>query len=136
MVLYIANTYPQKPKDNIIYDLYSASDLNPNNINKLKTNNIFKYTIKFDNKSDLLEAIGLHEDDMWFRDMVMSSYSHYEFNDSYTIEEDFKEGYIFEYDLTEENFDTLKSIAKMVLPNEKVDFEVTFLEKCLKTLTF
>jgi hypothetical protein len=80
-------------------------------------------TIKFDNKSDLLEAIGLHEDDMWFRDMVMSSYSHYEFNDSYTIEEDFKEGYIFEYDLTEENFDTLKSIAKMVLPNEKVDFE-------------
>ena len=80
-------------------------------------------TIKFDNKSDLLEAIGLHEDDMWFRDMIMSSYSHYEFNDSYTIEEDFKEGYIFEYDLTEENFDTLKSIAKMVLPNEKVDFE-------------
>jgi hypothetical protein len=80
-------------------------------------------TIKFDNKSDFLEAIGLHEDDMWFRDMIMSSYSHYEFNDSYTIEEDFKEGYIFEYDLNEENFDTLKSIAKMVLPNEKVDFE-------------
>lgn len=80
-------------------------------------------TIKFDNKSDLLEAIGLHEDDMWFRDMVMSSYSHYEFSDSYTIEEDFKEGYIFEYELNEENFDTLKSIAKMVLPNEEVNFD-------------
>ena len=60
---------------------------------------------------------------MWFRDMVMSSYSHYEFNDSYTIEEDFKEGYIFEYDLTEENLDTLKSIAKMVLPNEQVNLD-------------
>lgn len=80
-------------------------------------------TIKFDSKSDLLEAIGLHEDDMWFRDVVMSSYSHYEFNSSYTIEEDFKEGYIFEYDLTEENLDTLKSIAKMVLPNEQVNLD-------------
>ena len=80
-------------------------------------------TIKFDHKSDLLEAIGLNENDMWFRDMIMSSYSHYEFNDSYTIEEDFKEGYIFEYDLTEENLDTLKSIAKMVLPNEQVNLD-------------
>ena len=80
-------------------------------------------TIKFDDKSELVEAIGLHEDDMWFRDMVMSPHNHYEFGDSYTIEEDFKEGYIFEYDLTEENLDTLKSIAKMVLPNEQVNLD-------------
>ena len=103
-------------------DLY-AIDKNIEFINVKRPLGQSLVTIKFDNKSDLLEAIGLHEEDMWFRDMVMSSYSHYEFNDSYTIEEDFKEGYIFEYDLTEENFDTLKSIAKMVLPNEKVDFE-------------
>ncbi len=37
-------------KDNIIYDLYSSVDTNYNNVNKLQTNNIFKYTIKFDNK--------------------------------------------------------------------------------------
>lgn len=37
-------------RDNIIYDLYSEADTNSNNVNKLKTNNIFKYTIKFDNK--------------------------------------------------------------------------------------
>lgn len=80
-------------------------------------------TIKFDDKSDLLKAIGLDENDMWFRDMVMSSYGYYEFNDSYNLMEDFKYGYIFEYDLTEENLDTLKSIAKMVLPNEEVNLE-------------
>ncbi len=37
-------------KDYIIYDLYSEQDSNYNNVNKLITNNIFKYTIKFDNK--------------------------------------------------------------------------------------
>ncbi len=37
-------------KDNIIYDLYNSSDTNTNNVNKLKTNNIFKYTVLFDNK--------------------------------------------------------------------------------------
>ena len=103
-------------------DLY-AIDKNIEFINVKRPLGQSLVTIKFDNKSDLLEAIGLHEDDMWFRDMVMSSYSHYEFNDSYTIEEDFKEGYIFEYDLTEENLDTLKSIAKMVLPNEQVNLD-------------
>jgi hypothetical protein len=60
---------------------------------------------------------------MWFRDMVMSSYGHYEFNDAYTIEEEFKEGYIFEYALNDENRDTLKVIASSVLPNKKIDFE-------------
>ena len=103
-------------------DLY-AIDKNIEFINVKRPLGQSLVTIKFDNKSDLLEAIGLHEEDMWFRDMVMSSYSHYEFNDSYTIEEDFKEGYIFEYDLTEENLDTLKSIAKMVLPNEQVNLD-------------
>ena len=37
-------------KDYIIYDLYNSVDTNSNNVNKLVTNNIFKYTIKFDNK--------------------------------------------------------------------------------------
>jgi len=80
-------------------------------------------TIKLGDKEYFLEAINLSQDDMWFRDMVMSPYSTYEFNDAYTIEEDFKEGYIFEYALNDENRDTLKVIASSVLPNNKVDFE-------------
>lgn len=110
-------------KGNLTIDELYGMDSSIEEINTRRPLGQTLITIKFDNKSDLLEAIGLHEDDMWFRDMVMSSYSHYEFSDSYTIEEDFKEGYIFEYELNEENLDTLKSIAKMVLPNEKVDFE-------------
>jgi len=80
-------------------------------------------TIKLGDKEYFLEAINLSQDDMWFRDMVMSPYSTYEFNDAYTIEEDFKEGYIFEYALNDENRDTLKVIASSVLPNKEVDFE-------------
>jgi hypothetical protein len=80
-------------------------------------------TIKLGDKEYFLEAINLSQDDMWFRDMVMSPYSTYEFNDAYTIEEDFKEGYIFEYALNDENRDTLKVIASSVLPNKKIDFE-------------
>jgi hypothetical protein len=110
-------------KGKLTYDDLYAMDKDIEYIDVKKPLGQSLVTIKFDNKSDLLEAIGLHEDDMWFRDMVMSSYSHYEFNDSYAITEDFKEGYIFEYDLTEENLDTLKSIAKMMLPNEEVNLE-------------
>jgi len=80
-------------------------------------------TIKLGDKEYFLEAINLSQDDMWFRDMVMSPYSTYEFNDAYTIEEDFKEGYIFEYALNDENRDKLKVIASSVLPNKEVDFE-------------
>jgi hypothetical protein len=80
-------------------------------------------TIKLGDKDYFLEAINLSRDDMWFRDMVTSPYQTYEFNDAYTIEEDFKEGYIFEYELDDENRNTLKDIALSVLPNRKVDFE-------------
>jgi len=80
-------------------------------------------TIKLGDKDYFLEAINLSRDDMWFRDMVMSPYSTYEFNDAYTIEEDFKEGYIFADELNNENRDTLKDIALSVLPNKKVNFE-------------
>ena len=81
-------------------------------------------TIKLGDKKDFLESIGLSEDDAWFRDVVMSSYGNgYEFTDSYTIEEDFKEGYIFEYDLNEENTETLKGIAGRLIPNEEVNLE-------------
>jgi hypothetical protein len=80
-------------------------------------------TIKLGDKDYFLEAINLSPDDMWFRDMVMSSYSTYEFNDAYTIEEDFKEGYLFEYLLNDENRDTLKVIASSLLPNKKINFE-------------
>jgi hypothetical protein len=81
-------------------------------------------TIKLGEKEDFLEEIGLSNDDAWFRDIIMSSYGNgYEFTDSYSVEEDFKEGYIFEYDLNEENTETLKGIAGRLIPNENVNLD-------------
>jgi hypothetical protein len=81
-------------------------------------------TIKLGEKENFLEEIGLHADDAWFRDIIMSSYGNgYEFTDSYTMEEDFKEGYIFEYELNEENTQTLKGIAGRLIPNEEVNLD-------------
>ena len=81
-------------------------------------------SIKLGKKEDFLEEIGLSNDDAWFRDIIMSSYGNgYEFTDSYSVEEDFKEGYIFEYDLNEENTETLKGIAGRLIPGEEANFD-------------
>ena len=81
-------------------------------------------TIKLGEKENFLEEIGLSTDDAWFRDVVMSSYGNgFEFTDSYTMNDDFNEGYIFEYDLNEENTQTLKGIAGRLIPNEEVNLD-------------
>jgi hypothetical protein len=81
-------------------------------------------TIKLGEKETFLEEIGLNTDDVWFRSVIMSPYGNgYEFTDSYTMEDDFKEGYIFEYDLNEENTQTLKGIAGRLIPNEDVNLD-------------
>lgn len=81
-------------------------------------------TIKLGEKEKFLEEIGLSTDDAWFRDVVMSSYGNgFEFTDSYTMNDDFNEGYIFEYDLNEENTQTLKGIAGRLIPNEEVKLD-------------
>lgn len=92
-------------------------------------------TIKLGDKKDFLEEIGIDENDAWFRDIIFSSYNGYEFIDSYTIEEDFKEGYIFEYDLTDENLKTLKDIAVTLLPQDEFNLEDDeYIRKLHKTL--
>ena len=81
-------------------------------------------TIKLGEKENFLEEIGLSTDDAWFRDVVMSSYGNgFEFTDSYTMNDDFNEGYIFEYDLNEENTQTLKGIAGRLISNEEVNLD-------------
>jgi hypothetical protein len=81
-------------------------------------------TIKLGEKEKFLEEIGLSPDDAWFRDVIMSSYGNgFEFTDTYTIEQDFTEGYIFEFELNEENTQTLKGIAGRLIPGEEVNLE-------------
>jgi hypothetical protein len=81
-------------------------------------------TIKLGEKEKFLEEIGLSTDDAWFRDVIMSSYGNgFEFTDSYSMNDDFNEGYIFEYDLNEENTQTLKGIAGRLISNEEVNLD-------------
>ena len=79
--------------------------------------------IEFDNDEEFLSFLDLDDDDVWFLKMITSSYSDYEFMDSYTVEEDFKNGYIIFYDLDKENMDKLKDIAEVVYPNFEFDLE-------------
>jgi hypothetical protein len=80
-------------------------------------------TINLGNKQNFLNKINLDVDDAWFRGVILNSYEGWNFVDQYTIDEDFKEGYIFEYDLNEENLETLKDIAITILPQDKFDIE-------------
>jgi hypothetical protein len=81
-------------------------------------------TIKLGEKEKFLEEIGLSSEDAWFRDIIMSSYGNgFDFTDSYTMHDDFSEGYIFEYELNEENTQTLKGIAGRLIPNEEVNLD-------------
>jgi hypothetical protein len=73
--------------------------------------------IDFDNDDKFFNSLDLHEDDIWFLNAIESHYSGYEFMDRYTIEDDFKNGYIIFYELNDENKEKLKEIASALLPN-------------------
>jgi hypothetical protein len=79
-------------------------------------------TFRFDDEKEFLESIGLDEQDIWFY-QALFGYNGYDFQDSYQIEEDFKEGYNVYYDLNEENKEQLKSIAGVILPEKEYDIE-------------
>jgi hypothetical protein len=79
--------------------------------------------IEFDNDDEFLSSLDLSDDDIWFLKVITSSYSDYEFMDSYSVEEDFKNGYIVYYELDEENMGKLKDIAEVVYPNFEFDLQ-------------
>ncbi len=79
-------------------------------------------TIKFDNNKEFLEEIDMDEQDVWFM-QALNSYNGYDFQDSYQIEQDFKDGYNVYYELNDENKETLKNIATTILPDKEFDIE-------------
>jgi hypothetical protein len=79
--------------------------------------------IDLNKESELFEMLDLSEDDIWFYNAVNSSYSDYEYFDSYQIKEDFLQGYIIYGDLNDENIETLKKIAEIIIPNEDFNLE-------------
>lgn len=75
--------------------------------------------VDFGNDEKFFKNFDVSEDDMWFMNSVSSSYSDYEFIDSYTVEEDFKEGYIIFGELNDENVEKLKQIGEILIPSKE-----------------
>jgi hypothetical protein len=95
--------------DDSIYDIYQKEPLGQSVI-----------TIRFEDEKELLKDIDIDEQDIWFMNLL-NSYQGYDFMESYQIEQDFIEGYGIYYDLNDENTETLKTIANIILPNKEFD---------------
>ena len=78
-----------------------------------------KIVFDFGDDDNFLKFLDLTDDDIWFFNVMNSHYSDYEFMDSYTIEEDWKEGYIVYGDLNDENQEKLKQISEVILPSKE-----------------
>lgn len=89
------------------------------------------------NDDKFWKSVGLHEDDVWFMKMINSHYSDYEFMDSYSIKEDFSNGYTIFYELNEDNIEKLKKISRYIFPRkfdlENEDFRSEFAKKLLSS---
>ena len=78
-----------------------------------------KIIFDFGDDDNFLKMLDLSDDDIWFFNVMNSHYSNYEFMDSYTVEEDWKEGYIVYGDLNDDNVEKLKQISEVILPSKK-----------------
>ena len=112
-----------------------GSDSNFNYV-KEDNSNRGQSTIKigFDDEK-FWDKVGLHEDDVWFMKMINSHYSDYEFMDSYSVTDDFRNGYIIFGELYEDNIEKLKRISRYIFPKkfdlENEEFRSDFAEKLL-----
>jgi len=78
-------------------------------------------TIQFYDDDEYLDLFNLDEDDKWAYNAVLNHYDTYEFRDSWSYEEDWKEGYLLPY-FNQENRERLKDILSLVSPN-LLDYE-------------
>lgn len=81
-------------------------------------------TVVFDLKDDdgFLKLLDLDDSDIWFFNVINSYYDDYEFMDSYSIDEEWKEGYLY-FNLTDENKEKLKDISEILLPSVTFDLQ-------------
>jgi uncharacterized protein YxeA len=93
--------------DDTIYDINQEEPLGQSII-----------TVRFEDEKEFLDAINMDEQDVWFM-RLLNSYDGYEFMDSWSVRNDFEEGYIIYWDLNEENTKKLKLIAETILPGEE-----------------
>jgi hypothetical protein len=73
--------------------------------------------IKFENTNEFFDIFDLNDDDKWYINQIFSDYGYSSdiFVDSYSMEQDFNEGYIFR-GFNEENTDILNKIVLAINP--------------------
>ena len=90
--------------------------------------------INFFDDDAFFKALNLHEDDIWFLNVIDSYYSGYEFMDSYNIRSDFEEGYAPYGHFSEENNKKLKEIASIIISGEEFNDSDEYRSKLSKLL--
>lgn len=84
--------------------------------------------VEFENSVSLMEIIGLDDNDSWFARVVSSSYDSYQFYETDTVMEDFKDGYGIFWRFNDENIELYKKIG-LLLGLGKIDWEPDGLAK-------
>lgn len=75
-------------------------------------------TIEFDDPEEFFKTINVGDDDAWFARVVNSWGNGFEFHDSYSGLDDFKQGYGLWYEIDDENLELLEKISKFIYPKE------------------
>ena len=78
--------------------------------------------LKFPYTEDFLKVLPIDQDDIWYIERIMSHYDSYEFRDSYSYSDDWKEGYILPT-FNDVNTDKLREILNLINPKLTTDFE-------------
>lgn len=75
-----------------------------------------KISFEFKNNSELLEKLGISDDDVHFANVIFSPHGDWGFVDYSQVMEDFKEGYAVFYNMNDENLATTRFILKVLDP--------------------
>jgi hypothetical protein len=78
--------------------------------------------LKFPYIDDFLKVLPINQDNIWYIEKIMSHYDSYEFRDSYSYSDDWKEGYILPT-FNDVNTDKLREILNLISPKLATDSE-------------
>ena len=90
--------------------------------------------IDFGEDKSFFESLDLSDNDIWFIDAINSYYGTYEFLDSYSINDEFKSGYIPFGHFSPENYEKLIKIASIIIPEESFNDSDEYRVKLADTL--
>lgn len=98
-------------KNELLSEVREFDNIIENHTNK----GLSEVIVEFNDSDDFLKLMGLHDDNIWFYNIINSPYSSYEFYDSSTVRYDFEEGYGVFSELNDENHEKLNEISSIIM---------------------